>query len=193
MISIKCNEKASKHYNITQEEFVHLYACCVNKNTEEILKGLEEKKLGKVTQKDGNMVFTPSELGVDIVLKIGEESEGHTQTSLDKLSERLKKIYPSGKKEGTTQVWTDGKKLITKRLNLFFKKYGEFPPEDIIDATQRYVNDMNGSRYMRTLKYFIFKETTNAAGEVESSSELLTYLENKDEDTLSTSWDIEMV
>ena len=34
---------------------------------------------------------------------------------------------------------------------------------------------------MRTLKYFIFKEGVNADGDKESSSDLLTWMENKAE------------
>ena len=48
---------------------------------------------------------------------------------------------------------------------------------------------MGNYRYMRLLKYFIFKESLNANNEVEGGSELLTYIENEgQEDTLKDNW-----
>lgn len=56
---------------------------------------------------------------------------------------------------------------------------GNILHENLIRATQKYVEGHNGNyRLMRTLKYFIWKEERGAAGDVESTSDLLTYLEN---------------
>ena len=42
---------------------------------------------------------------------------------------------------------------------------------------------------MKTLKYFLWSEKVNKAGEVEPTSDLLTYIENADEvDELSNDW-----
>ena len=41
---------------------------------------------------------------------------------------------------------------------------------------------------MRLLKYFIFKEKIGAAGEVEGDSELISYIENADQEELSNDW-----
>lgn len=104
------------------------------------------------------------------------------------LAEKLKDVFPKGKKDGTNNYWADGAALIERRLKLFFRKYGtKYTNEEILDAAKRYVASFNGNyNYMRTLRYFIFKEGINANGEVEGSSELLTYIENKDNDSITS-------
>lgn len=102
-----------------------------------------------------------------------------SEEELDNLAKELKKIFPKGKKPGSNMYWSGGVLTIKRRLRLFFKKYGEYPAEDIIKASKNYVNGFNGNyKTMRTLKYFIFKEDVNAAGEVESLSDLIDYMSN---------------
>ena len=111
------------------------------------------------------------------------------EDDLEVLALKLKEIYPKGRNAGG-YYWTDGIQLIVKRLQLFFKKYGNsYKAEDIIKATQSYVDGFNGNyTLMRLLKYFIWKEATNH-GEVESSSDLYTILENmKDGEVGSNTW-----
>lgn len=100
----------------------------------------------------------------------------------EELAKKLIDIYPKGFKDGTYQ-WVEGPILIAKRLQAFELKYGKYSDESIINATQRYVNIMYGKPEMRLLKYFIFKEKNNSAGENESSSDLYNMLTNND-DTL---------
>ena len=119
----------------------------------------------------------------DKVKDILEESVVKKSRDYKELATQLKAIYPSGKKEGTSRYWAEGVALIERRLKLFEKKYGVFPPEEILDAAKRYVEGFDGNyRFMRTLRYFIFREELGVAGEVESKSDLLTYMENKGED-----------
>ena len=89
--------------------------------------------------------------------------------------------------------WTDGISLIIKRLKIFFKKYGIYSNEIIIDATKRYVDSFNGDyRFMKLLKYFIFKEKKGEGGDVESSSDLLNFIENNEGEELSNDWSTEL-
>lgn len=103
-----------------------------------------------------------------------------TEDKLDKLAQKLKDLFPKGKKPGTNNYWAEGKALIVRRLKLFFKKYGDdYPFEDIIEATRNYVQSFNGNyQWMKTLRYFILKEVKGASGEIEGTSDLLNYLEN---------------
>ena len=81
--------------------------------------------------------------------------------------------------------------MIVRRLKLFFKKYeNTYTDEQIIQATEKYVQGFNGNyQYMRLLKYFIFREKVGAAGEVEGDSELISYIENAgQEEYLSNDW-----
>ena len=72
----------------------------------------------------------------------------------------------------------------------FFKKYvNDFTNEQIIQTTEKYVEGFNGSyQYMRLLKYFIFKEKVGANGEIEGDSELISYIENTDDEDLRNEW-----
>ena len=63
------------------------------------------------------------------------------------------------------------------------KKFGDkYSDEDIIEATKRYINSFNGDyRFMQLLKYFILKRVI-VEGEIEETSQLLSYLSNSNED-----------
>lgn len=106
------------------------------------------------------------------------------------LAVRLKEVFPKGLKEGTSNYWAEGKVLIAKRLKAFFKKYGtEYTDDEIVAAAQKYIESFNGNyQFMKTLKYFIFKDK-EVAGEREYTSDLLNYLENAgQEETLRNDW-----
>lgn len=122
---------------------------------------------------------------------VDSDKKQEPKDRLNYLATQLKGIFPKGKKEGTNYYWAEGVALIIRRLKLFFKKYGnEFTDEQIIQASKKYVEGFNGNyQYMRLLKYFIFKEKIGASGEVEGDSELISYIENADqEDELSDNW-----
>ena len=117
------------------------------------------------------------------------------------LADKLKQIYPDGKKPGTTFFWKDSTTVIAERLKKFFLKYGDYSDEEIIDATKRYVMSFNGDyRYMQLLKYFIWKNKVTGGelvegrlvGEVEKQSQLAAYIENKNESspTFTNDWDL---
>lgn len=139
-----------------------------------------------------NGKYSLMEKGQQIIDTINFESgvpikERCNQVSLAK---RLKELFPKGKKEGTAQYWAEGEALIAKRLHKFYDKYGKFEDDVVINATKKYIEAFNGNyRFMRTLKYFIYAEKINAAGEQESTSDLLTYIENLNEESVNNSFD----
>lgn len=108
-----------------------------------------------------------------------------TSEDLHNLAIQLKEIFPKGKKPGTNYYWADGVAIIEKRLKLFFRKYGEtYSCEQIVQAAKDYVDSFNGNyTYMKLLKYFILKEKVGAAGDQESESELINYIENAGQET----------
>ena len=90
----------------------------------------------------------------------------------DELVEKLRELFPEGKKTGTSIYWRGNRGDISEKLKKFFEKYGNFDDEKIIEATQKYVKSFGESRQlMRTLGYFIMKD---------GSSDLATILENVD-------------
>lgn len=150
---------------------------------------------GLAFHKEGRLALTVHGAGLidDILLECNPVSDEDRCTAL---ARQLKDIFPKGKKEGTGYYWAEGVSLIARRIKLFFKKYGEqYSDEDILDAARRYVASFNGTyTYMRLLKYFIFKEKIGAAGDVESDSQLVTWIENKgQEDNDCRDWTAEVV
>lgn len=130
--------------------------------------------------------------GLDLLESVFIESDKEDKSMEDLLNiaEGLKKIFPQGKKEGTSNYWAESKLLIAKRLKSFFKRYGSgYTKEQILEAARKYVEGFNGRyQYMRTLKYFIFRDR-NTLGEAEASSDLLTYIENAgQEENLREDW-----
>lgn len=106
------------------------------------------------------------------------------------LAIQLKEIYPKGLSEYGVP-WTEGKLLVAERLKGFFSKYGSYSAESVINATKKYVEIMEDSPYMRTLKNFIFRESINPSGTREVSSDLYTYLESSEDMERKTEWTAE--
>lgn len=124
----------------------------------------------RVTKKGSNLLES---------VFVESDKEDKSMEELLEIAEGLKSIFPQGRKEGTSNYWAESKLLIVKRLKAFFKKYGsDYTKEQILEAAKKYVEGFNGEyQYMRTLKYFIFRDR-NTLGEAEASSDLLTYIEN---------------
>lgn len=107
------------------------------------------------------------------------------------LAEQLMAIMPQCKKEGTAFYFKCNKREVILKLKKFFKLYGKYSNEDIIEATRRYVEGFNGNySYMRILKYFILKEERKVREDdgktiVEEVSELASMLENKDSSSIT--------
>lgn len=136
--------------------------------------------------------------GIDTIDSVIADSDKQQEPKekLEYIATELKKIFPKGKKPGTNYYWTEGTALIIRRLKLFFKKYGNnFSDEQIINAANKYVSSFNGDyKYMKLLKYFIFKEKIGVCNEAEGESDLITYIENAgQEDELSNDWTSKLV
>ena len=158
-------------------------------------------KKGYVTSASGQLIpdyiYRVTNKGSEVVASVILDSDniGKTEDAILSIAEKLKAIFPTGKKVGTSNYWAEGKALIVKRLKAFFKKYGNnFTEEEIVNAARKYVESFNGDyRFMRTLKYFIFKEECKA-GEVESTSDLLSYIENAGhENNIRNDWEATLV
>ena len=134
--------------------------------------------------------YTATDKAVKLLDSVLADSSVDDDTKITELATKLKELYPKGKKEGTNQFWADGVSIIVKRLKIFYKKYGFYDNDIIIKATEDYIKSFNGDyRFMKTLKYFLWSEKVNKAGEVEPTSDLLTYIENAGEiDELSDDW-----
>ena len=117
------------------------------------------------------------------------------------LAEKLREIFPAGKKPGYAYTWRDSVSCIADRLKKFFMKYGEYTDEQVIEATKAYVASFNGNyTYMQLLKYFIWKNKVTGeevvrgriVGEVERQSQLAAWIEDTPEKSTSADWDVSL-
>ena len=122
--------------------------------------------------------------GVELVESIFLNSEfkgdkGIDTDRYDELADKLRELYPKGRKEGTSYLWRDSHAKIANKLRTLVKKYNfKFTDEQAINATQRYIESFNGNySYMQLLKYFILKKDKDTG---EENSQLMSYIENED-------------
>lgn len=109
------------------------------------------------------------------------------------LADKLRELYPTGRKNGTQLQWRDSTKVIAQRLKAFVKKFDcDFSDEEYIEATRRYISSFNGNyQYMQVLKYFIMKAGVEDGTSV-INSQLLSYLQNKEQDT-NPDWTCDLI
>lgn len=117
------------------------------------------------------------------------------------LANKLRELFPAGKKPGYAYTWRDSTSCIVDRLKKFVLKYGDYPDDEIIDATKRYISSFNGDyKYMQLLKYFIWKNKVTGGelvdgrmvGEVERQSQLAAWLDDKEETNKIPDWEVEL-
>ena len=109
------------------------------------------------------------------------------------LADKLRDIYPSGKIYNTNYYYKCNRQDIINKLKTFFKMYGtKYTDEQIINATQKYVNSFNGNyAYLKLLKYFICKDERLKGESVQSL--LADFIENESaEDTANNDWTVEL-
>lgn len=195
MTTVCLNKKAAQQNGITIDEallmlVIHNKADLEGAEEALIQKGFITAERDDLFQQVGWRLTNKGTEMLDSVI-MDSDKEQEPEDRLIQLATRLKEIFPKGRKDGTNYYWAEGVALIMRRLNLFFKKYGnKFTDEQIVQAAEKYVQGFNGNyHYMRLLKYFIFREKVGANGEVEGDSELISYIENAgQEENLRNDW-----
>jgi hypothetical protein len=110
------------------------------------------------------------------------------------LAIEMRECFPKGKMRDrfgreTPYYYRCNNNEVIKKLKKFFAQFGNYPDEEIIDATKRYVaaNSRNNYANMRLIKYFILKDALKQGDDgndhVEQISDLATFLENKEEES----------
>ncbi len=195
------NKEKLAELNTTPQEVAVLLCVLYDVNFDAEIKSLIAKgyisKYG--VKPNANLNVTTYNTGRKFLNDVVMAQKENSKKAIDysELASRLKSVFPKGKKDGTNNYWADGIATIVRRLQLFNHKYpNNYTDDDIVSAAERYVRSFNGQyRTMRTLKYFMFKEEVNAAGENEGVSDLLATLESDDSsDSLSGfDWDTNIV
>jgi hypothetical protein len=175
-MKIVIDEKALRKYNIPFTQFLLMMFIKETQGTifnyNNTLESLKHR--GYMYSDDILM-----EEAANIVQKVLCDSEVMTDDkNVEKLCEKLQSMWPSGKKDNKW-YWRGNKKEITLALKKFFKFYGKYTNEQILNAAQKYIESfsLKGDTYMELLKYFIIRERP------EMKSNLATYIERYSEDT----------
>lgn len=185
------DEKVCEQHGLSLQEALILVLVKSGANFDILLESMKDKML--IVNGDTHMsylVTQNSSDSIDSVLLDSDKSKQPTQR-IDNLAVKLMELFPKRKKEGTSQYYRGNKKDITLRLKKFFKLYGnEFSDDQILGAAKKYVESFNGDyRYMRVLKYFIWKDEIKVDSEgnryVDEVSDLATFIENVGADTSS--------
>ena len=176
--------------HLTVGEFLFTLAYLLGYNFEEVADhmveiGLAHYELGQAR---------PSRVAMERVRKCLGPSANVTlkEDELLELAKKMKDLYPKGNQQ-TGIPWAEGPKLIAQRLENFFRKFGNYPPEEVLKATELYVTFMQPTGRMRVLKNFIYRDTIEENGLLETTSDLYTILENPDAKAdNSDDWNIEL-
>lgn len=137
--------------------------------------------------------------GIEILNNIIIDSLNYTENDnsrLEKLAEKLREIYPTGRKEGTSYMWRGTTAEIVRKLKTLETKYKfKFSDEQAIKATETYVKSFNGNyRFMQLLKYFILKAGRDEDGNVEVKSEFMSLIQNEgQENIVRENWETTLI
>lgn len=103
------------------------------------------------------------------------------------LAKKMQAVYISGVMPDGVHHYKSNTTEISKKLEKFFELYDEYPEDEIIDATKRYVASFKGNyRYAKALNNFVWKmeDEKDEDGNIRKvrRSYLADFLENKESD-----------
>ena len=195
---ITINEDICKKNELETDELLAILLVKTGMDIPELFKRLEERKIF-VKDIFGNYLVTQRWDDIACTVILDSDKEAQKPERLENLAIKLAEIFPKEKKAGTPYYFRGNRKDNILKLKKFFKIYGKYSDEEIIDAAKRYVASFNGNyEYMRILKYFIWKDEikTNSNGEnyIEETSDLATWIENKgQENTTNSDWTMNLI
>ena len=196
-MKIEVSDEICKKYNLSITEALVLIGLKYSSqeifqklNKERFLLDLgssifEEETKYKLSRKANEVLSCILAESTDVVAK--------RTTNIEELADKLRNVYPSGKIYNTNYYYRCNRQDIINKLKTFFKMYGtKYTDEQIINATQKYVNSFNGNyAYLKLLKYFIWKDERLKGESVQSL--LADFIENESaEGTTNTDWTVEL-
>ena len=184
------DKKILEKYNLSIEEFLvllinHIDGDYTQAKESLIARGIVHQHIlmsDKVVLSDNSKDLVTAIL-VESDSKVVDKDEEYTA-----LAEKLKEIYPKGRKPGTSYMWRDATGVIARKLKTVCVQFDvQLSESKAVEATKAYVNSFNGDyTYMQLLKYFILKKDPKTG---ELRSDFLSYLENEDT-TENRDWNV---
>lgn len=195
-MNISISEEVLSKWGLSIQEFLFLLFSVKGGDINECISSLIRKGWVDKNLFDATKVVISNNRKEDIATILVDSEKVETKLEFEELADKLREIFPKGKKPGTTYMWRDTTAVIAKKLKILVTKYNcKFTEEQAIKATQAYVNSFGGNyKYMQLLKYFILKTPTNASGDVELRSDFMSYVDNEGhEEQLREDWMSNMV
>ena len=196
-MKITIDEEVCKKHNLSIEETIGLLFVRLTHNAhKEIDKFINDEKVVNDILTNEIVITSRWNDEVDSVILESDKSLPSTE-DLAKLASQMRELFPKGFKIGSA-AWRGNIRELTLRLQKFYELYGNnYSPEQILDATKRYVNHFNGDyTKMRILKYFILKHDPQMGEDgikhVEDISDLANFLENDCVENNPDDWMIEL-
>lgn len=190
-MNISINEEVLSKWDLNIKEFLFLLFNVKDGDIQECISSLISKGWVDKNLYDSTKVVISNNRKEDIATILVDSEKTETKFEFEELANKLREIFPKGKKPGTTYMWRDTTAVIAKKLKILVTKYNcNFTEEQAVKATQAYVNSFGGNyKYMQLLKYFILKTPTNASGDVELRSDFMSYIDNEgQEEQLREDW-----
>lgn len=192
-MNISINDKVLEKYNLSLQDFLVLYLCYEEVNIEDTINSLIDRGIAD-RDLNSNVTAVISNNTKDLITAIIIDSDKAViskDEEFNALAEKLRELYPEGKKPGTTYYWRDSVPMIARKLKTLVAKFGaKFTEEEAINATKKYIDSFNGDyRYMHLLKYFLLKLDKESG---DMKSEFLSILQNKDVEQLGENWLVEL-
>lgn len=191
-MKISISDDMLKRYGLSLGEVLYALLLANGYDINELEESLLEKKY--IVDRNGSRLITQGfSTRVENLVLDSDKYKEKPKRVLN-LVEEMRNLFPEGKKDGQPYYWRGNRNEINSKINAFFKLNGKdtFTDEEILDATKRYVDSFNGNyRFMYLLKYFILKNKVED-GETVQVSELLTFLENKDQTNSRNDWTSEI-
>lgn len=192
-MKITIDDKVCLKHKLTVEETLIALAVKYGKNIKEAYENLLNREV--LVKDDENTYLTQH--WNDVLDEVLVDSSGaiDDEDRLRNLANKMKEVYPKGKMPGTPYYYQCNTREIILKLKKFFKVYGNYTDDDIMEATKRFVSSFNGNyKFLPLIKYFISKDkmVMDEEGQqhVSPESPLATFLENKDStDNLATASD----
>ena len=196
-MKIEVNDEICKKYNLSIEEALVLIG--LKYSSQEIFQKLNKERflldLGSsiFNEETKYKLSRKANEVLSCILAESTNAVAKRSTNIEELADKLRDIYPNGKIFNTNYYYRCNRQDIINKLKTFFKMYGtKYTDEQIINATQKYVNSFNGNyAYLKLLKYFIWKDERLKGESVQSL--LADFIENESsEDTTNTDWTVEL-
>ena len=160
-MNLQLNSDIFSKVGLSEQEALRLLCIKFGGDTEDTLTSLVTG--GYITQFGGKPGWSLSKKAEEALIDIVDESGNKvlkSELTDEELSfaNKLRELYPAGINKRAGQSWRGTTREIAKKIRRFRELYGNtYSDEDILNATEAYVNLHRDDPYMRLLKYFILK------------------------------------